>query len=379
MIIMFPVLVSQAVSENAIPGIAKTLESFLIVNSMNEIMSDPQMADFMKSTSNTGNFDFKIKGGKFTIKEGILDLTAPGNKQQEPDNEKERKGTEKEEREEREEARRKAEHKLKQKKAALDILKKKMEIEKSKKDEEKEKKEKDTKKASVKLTVGDNKAINLEPSYVVTEVTDKWGNIRREMIGIKVIPFRVKSEVRLSRLILNDIKIGLIDSIFIGMGRSIIKSAYRFIDKWTFRIIKRTPTGDPRQDILFGRSGFTGKGAIILSKNEDIDEDFINDINKMNKLFRLGWGNIIIADDINRQAAFCMKQFKGICNIVSYASMYQNIGQLKVYETLEDAKKQSSSLFKMKKGFTKIIGEIKSQDLFDKYNIIKEDNNNGNS
>ena len=379
MIIMFPVLVSQAVSENAIPGIAKTLESFLIVNSMNEIMSDPQMADFMKSTSNTGNFDFKIKGGKFTIKEGILDLTAPGNKQQEPDNEKERKGTEKEEREEREEARRKAEHKLKQKKAALDILKKKMEIEKSKKDEEKEKKEKDTKKASVKLTVGDNKAINLEPSYVVTEVTDKWGNIRREMIGIKVIPFRVKSEVRLSRLILNDIKIGLIDSIFIGMGRSIIKSAYRFIDKWTFRIGKRTPTGDPRQDILFGRSGFTGKGAIILSKNEDIDEDFINDINKMNKLFRLGWGNIIIADDINRQAAFCMKQFKGICNIVSYASMYQNIGQLKVYETLEDAKKQSSSLFKMKKGFTKIIGEIKSQDLFDKYNIIKEDNNNGNS
>ena len=39
MIIVFPMLVSRAVSENSIPGIAKTLENYIIVHKQDMIMS----------------------------------------------------------------------------------------------------------------------------------------------------------------------------------------------------------------------------------------------------------------------------------------------------------------------------------------------------
>jgi len=60
MIIIYPMLVSKAVSENITPGIAKTLEAFLLVHSQDSIMSSPEAKRV---------YNFKLKGKKIVAKE----------------------------------------------------------------------------------------------------------------------------------------------------------------------------------------------------------------------------------------------------------------------------------------------------------------------
>jgi hypothetical protein len=164
----------------------------------------------------------------------------------------------------------------------------------------------------------------------------------------------------------------------VALGRKITAYFYRLFDKWTkrYRILGGlTPSGDPRRDIIFGRTGLKGGGFIVLSKTDDIDETFLSNISRINRLFKMGWGNIIIADDINRQVYFCMQQYKGVCNAISYSMMYQNFGMTKVYDDLEDAKRKNSSLFKIKRPFSKVVSEWITEYRYLKY--ISEDNHDG--
>jgi len=382
MIVVYPMLVSQAVSENVVPGIAKTLEQYIIVNMHNDVVSSPEVKR---------RYNFKIKQGKFFATESV-DLTEGedetfGNRtktQTDKDNderndEEERKREKWEKEEERRDALNKAKiDKEKAAKSKYEAEKKRAEVEKKKAEKEKEDKTKKAKYAKADVKMGDNKAMSIEPTYMTVEVTDREGFTKKQFIGIKVVPFRVKSDEKLSRLIMHDTQLKTLNAAMVAFGRSIIRRVYSLFDRWTRSarpLGGLTPSGDPRRDIIFGRTGLKGGGFIVLSKNEDIDETFLSNISRMNRLFKMGWGNIIVADDINRQAYFCMQQFKGVCNAISYSVMYQNFGMAKVYDDLEDAKRKNSSLFKIRRPFSKVVSEWITDYRYIKY--ISEDNHDG--
>lgn len=386
MIIIFPMLVSQSVSENAIPGIAKTIEGYLIVNKMNEIMSSPEVKKHSMFKS------FNSRGKLFVAKEGVYlteeDPWDPGTKG-EPEDEGERRTREKEEREKAKEEREKEKHDLEIADKELELKKKQKELEqkrrKETREEEKERRErqkhedeeakKRETKASAKITNSDYKSIALEPSFIQVEVALRSGAVEKRFVGIKVVPYRVKSETKLSHLILHDIQLKNMNASLVARGRKVMRWFYGMVDKWRARLKLggAAPSGDPKRDIIRGRTGHKGPGFVVLSKNEDLDSRLLSNISKINRLFKMGWGNIVVADDIQRQAYFCMAQFRGMCTVLSYSMMYQNVGQLKVYESLEDAKRQNSSLFKVSRRASKVFAEWISDYRQFKYYISEDE------
>lgn len=362
MIIVYPMLVSRAVSENSIPGIAKTLENFIIVHYQDKIISNAGMKRFGKLSMKGGNLF--LKEGEDLSEAGIPGDASPGNKKDKTSGgSKKTKDADFED------------FNLPREETSDDVKKRR-----EQKKEEQEEDARKARKASAKVVVSDTKSISLEPTYITIEKSDEHGNKSNAFIGIKVIPIRVKSDVKLSHLLLYDSKLGAIKGAFVAFGRFVTRGAYRFFDKWTryFRIGGVTPSGDPRRDIIMGRTGM-GKDSesfIVLSKQEDIDETFLDNIQKLNRLFKMGWGNFVIADDIGRNAYFCMSKFKGMCNVIPYAMMYQYLGQSKAYESMEDAKKQNSSIFKVSQRFSRVIGEWRVANKLYKYSQLNEGDHN---
>ena len=382
MIVIYPMIVSQAVSENAIPAIAKTAELYLVGNKVHDIINDVQVKKFNRMNK----LKMKIVGKKIIARESVDltetvedDMKATGTGTKKTDKEKEKdfedrmerqrqkeKDEEKREIARSKEEREKAQAEREKAKAERDEEREKAKEEREKAKGEIEKEKQKASKAAVSIKMTDFKTVSLEPTFIPVEHIDKFGNVSKTMIGVKVLPLRVKSEASLSALLFNDMKLNWINGKVISFGRKALRFIYKFIGKWTFRFGGGVLSGDPRRDILLG--DHDGKGFVVFNKVEDIDDLFLRNYGKINRLFKLGWGNIIIADEVNRTAYFCMQDYKGVCNALSYSMMYQNLGQLKVYETLEDAKRQSSSLFKIKKRFSKIIGESIVDQKLIKYN-----------
>lgn len=395
MVIVFPMLVSQSVSENIVPGIAKTVEGYLIVNHMSTIMDDPMVrrTGLLKGFRTTKSGWFAREGVELLEDEdsdreeligrggtkGKAEADVEQYEKQIKDlsNEVDRLKTQlstSTEKNEQEEMRKELERLSKQRDS---LEKRNREARKEKREEEKRKeellKQKETK-ATAKVTTSDYKTISLEPSYITVETTLRSGAVKREFVGIKVIPYRVKSSEKLSRLIMHDTQLSKISASMISLGRSVMRGVYSLLDRWSGRLKLggASMTGDPRRDIIMARTGKEGLGIIVLDKNEDIDERFINNMSKINRLFKMGWGNIIVADDISRNAYFCMRKFSGVCQVINYSMMYQNLGQLKVYESIEDARRQNSSLFKVSTRASKVFSEFKVEDKLLKY-CIHED------
>lgn len=480
MIVIYPMLISQAVSENIIPGISKTIEGYILANAKSAVVDNPDV---------NRNFNFKIKNKKLVAYENIKlpedhilyeddiiydDDGAPYGSSEDWDNPyspmtvKKRAQTQKdyedrkrdqkkrdqrkkdlerlkkslkqdairrriknyddeekrlqkikddlkkdirqrkirkyddEEKRENERDYKEAERQQKviddlKKDARQRKIKKHDDIEKrdderaykekerlKSKEEELEKEkiqdEKDRieieKRATAKVSIQDNRALSIEPSLIELDIVEKNGNIKHEVIGVKIVPLRVKSDIKLSRLILHDTQVSFISSKVLGLGRSITRLVYKFFGK----IIEKFGgssilSGNPRRDIIMGRTGFKGEGFIVLSKNEDIDEIFLSNISKMNRLFKMGWNNIIVVDDIQRQVHFCMKIFKGTCTTLAFSTIYQNLNHLGVYESLEDAKRKTSMIFKIGKKAKNIFSECIIQNKISKY-LNREKYNN---
>ena len=79
----------------------------------------------------------------------------------------------------------------------------------------------------------------------------------------------------------------------------------------------------------------------------------------MKKLQSLGWGSIIVLDDVNKRATFCMKEFNGLCSTLQYSFIYTALGKdyTKVYDDLEDVRRASSPFFKMNSRATNLYAE----------------------
>ena len=446
MIVVYPLLVSNSVSKNAIPGIIKVLENYILVYELDFIM---------KTVSEGGGHkgQYKIKKGRITVKEAFTPPSGagPGNKpgiDNDPlkreklekeiemldkkldDFEKEiRRQREKEDRldarqndkatadeirqrdredrldtrqddkatadeirqrdrEDRLDARqddkfeKDAERqdkidkeklknerdrleneieKVTQQKKKYELDVKNLEITKKRAEVDKDKWE--TQKKSTKVDVGpvDMQSIGLHPTYTKVDIQTSDGNTRTELIGIKVVPFFIKSDAELVHMMLYDKQVSKIRKKVIMAGRKTIRKIRSMGDYlWSgvpvFGGGKPSPTGDVRQDVLMQRTVFE-KRIFALINRVDLDDKFFQNANRINRLYSQGWCSFIIADDVNKSAAFCMKHMKGMCSIINYSMIYNTLGHLKVYESLEDAKRTASSLFKVSKSEKKIFGE----------------------
>jgi len=421
MIVVYPMMVSNAVSENTLPALGKMMELYILIHMQDDVLGSMNG----KFGGPRPTLRYKIKGKKI-IGESI-DLSEandedfqdiePGTKGQDNINrqdyedakrerlrgaeefkrtyeerkrlEKERKQLEKTEaeakqiikdlevaqnKEEREDEKLRNDQKRLAQQKVVDKTRKELDNNKlahqqnmdtqkliiaqakEERDKRKEEEERKDKAAKVSIKMSDRQ-VTIEPTWMTVE-TDKFGT---QLIGIKVVPYRVKSDAKLSHLLMHDMKIKGISALTIPLGRKVMGMMLRLTHKGPV-------TGDPKRDIIYRTTSHRAETFVVLEKNYDVDEYFLSNMGKINRLFKLGWGNFIIADDVLQIAHFCMRAQKGMCQGMSYRMMYKTLGQSGIYEDLEDVRKQNASLFKMKRvRFTKLLGESKAEDKLINY------------
>lgn len=330
MIAIFPLLVSNTISKNIIPGVAKVLENYLMVYGLEGIM---------RRARGKLKVDYQIIANKKVVMKEMEDhlenflyremieeqssigtQTGPGSKG------------------------------------------------KSKKPKDPDE---DDEKQSHKVDMsGDLRSISLEPTWMKVEQVSKEGNKTSGIVGIKVVPYAVKSDASLSRLLSYDRQVSKLLSILIRVGRKTEGSIYRswraIWDRVPFTGKGDAVTGDPRKDILqkknILRAGHV-QDVFVLANQGELQDDFLTSAGGVLKLQQMGWGSLIVADDVNRRVSFCMKDMRGMCSVLPYTMLYQTFSQAKIYEDLEDAKRSASSIFKTKRNkLSKILGESVAQE-----------------
>jgi hypothetical protein len=205
-----------------------------------------------------------------------------------------------------------------------------------------------------------------------TDIISKDGTQTSGIVGVKVVPVAVKSDAKLANLLMYDRQVSNLQSLIIRQGRKLENFFYR-----AWKILWKVATlgvgvgpaggmgmtGDPKHDILARRTILKAKSAsdiFVLVNQADLSDDFYTSANGILNLFRMGWSSIIIADDVNRRAAFCMRELKGLCSLMPYTMLYQTYKQAQVYEDLEDAKRSASSIFKVRRQkFSKMSNRLK--------------------
>ena len=319
MIVIYPLLLSDTVSKNIVPGLAKVIERYLLIYKMDEILQSAKSGGYKRR--------LKVQGGKLIIKEADEpdDLWEPNSRT-----------------------------KPEEKKAISSA-----------------------KSATMDIGTMDMQSLSAEPTWVKIDV--QVGDIKTsELIGVKVVPVIVKSNEKLVRILMFDKNVKGLHGKVLNFGRSVVKGLWKIWQRiWsTVPLVGKgrgTASGDARQDILLQKTIFSHskQANIFLGINfQDLDDDlFFNNAASINKLFKKGWESFIVCDDVNRVAHFCMEEFKGMTTSLNYAMIYQTIGQFKVYESLEDVKRSSSALFKRKMKTSKLMASALSKQKLNKYGV----------
>lgn len=363
MIIIFPMLVSKNVNTNLVQGLAITLEQYIASYAISDFIGKAK--EFNKY------YNYKIKGGKIfgetestwfdldPVTRSILDeqdslseviYDAYGNPVNFPKGAK-KKGNRKNAPPK--DPTQKAEDWTSQATKAVNVVQgidKAIKDIRANKDPEKGDNQPLEKPTFTKADII-NRSMNLEPTWVKVHTKD---NVERRL-GIKVIPMMIEG-FNIKHAVSADMGKYFLNTFIAGIGRLIMRKMYSIVDKWT--MYGNRPRGDIRHDVFYARTGHDGQPFILLDKNEDIPSLFFSQPQNILKLWRLSWGNIIIADDVQKMVMFCMKKYKGMCSNFSYSMIYsQNQEMARVFDDMEDARKATSSLFKFNKKITSIGGK----------------------
>lgn len=382
MIALFPLLVSNTISKNIVPGVAKVLENYLMVYGLESIMARARK-DL--------KVDYRITNKKIVMKEideehlaqflvrEILDEQSQqwgrygqGNKPlanppvpvgqtQPPTTLRNRRQP------------------YRTGPAPMQgpetIDAEFSEVEPKKKED----KEDPAKNASVKVNTGQlGSSISLEPTWMRVEQELPNGTKTSAVVGVKVVPYQVKSDAALARMLMYDRQVGKIMGGVVRLGRSIERGLYstwrKIWDRVPFTGSSDTPTGDPRKDILLKRNILRSRDisdVFVLANIAELRDDFYASAQGVKKVQNQGWGSFIVADDVNKRVAFCMNQLRGMCTMLPYQMLYQTFGQAKVFNDLEDAKRSAQSIFKMRQlPLQKIIGESMAQYRTEEFGLL---------
>jgi len=363
MIIVYPMIVSSSVSSIALPIVCKALEKYIIIYRYDSII---ERANALAGPSLIGKY--KVKNRKIVREEygkkavsGGADNSQGGKSYKDRAKEEEKKKREEEEK-------------------------------KKKDDEEKKKYGKKSKGSEIRANHPELKTLQLEPTWITVQIDiqsaselDKDGKPvtlkRTELIGIKVVPTVVKSDDKLANMLLYDKQANFLHGIAIRIGRTIIKKMYKYWDnlikKLTWGLKKSgksgTVTGDARKDIVHHRTDFDNgdrknrSRIFVCLSSIEITDDFFLSAKGINGLFKMGWNNVVIVDDVNRLVHFCTMEYKGQCAPMSFAALYNSFDAGKVYGTLDEIAKSSGSLFKRRFSAAKIQSNILASQKLNKY------------
>lgn len=223
-----------------------------------------------------------------------------------------------------------------------------------------------------KVYIPDHDSLSLEPSYVQIETSSG-----PRILGIKVLPFPVKGNISMAKLMADDTKRKAMDYMVTKYSRKVSRLFYRLCRSLKVPVIKNQAlTGDPQKDILFATTKY-GIHTFPLFNFMDLSENKIyKDPKIVQKLQKMSWGSYIIADDVNKRAIFCMKEFGGLCSTVLYSYMlasFKKGNYYDVYTDLEDIKRSSGTFFSMKVHPKRLIGESRANNKKEIYTNIKEE------
>lgn len=362
MIVIFPLLVSKNVNTNLVQGVAVALERYIAAYAISDFVG--KQKEFNKY------YNYKMKGGKIyqesdstyfdldPLTRGILEKQEmlreadpiPDRKEiwaarDEVEREKAKKQKDAED-----EAKKNRDAKIDRgasyAKGGIDAVQWMKDAVANKPDA---KGEKSTKPGFNKADIS-KAALTLEPTWV--EVQTKEGVTSK--LGIKVVPMMIEG-FNIRHTMSSDMQKYFLTAFLSGVGRKVMRLVYKLLDRWTF--YGQRPRGDIRQDLFYARTGHDGQPFVLLDKNEDIPKFFFSQPQHLLKLWKLSWGNLLIADDHQKTVMFCMKKYKGMCSNFSYSMIFAQVKDMaKVFEDMEDARKAVGSLFRMNKKISTLGG-----------------------
>ena len=324
MIVVYPMLMSSSVSPNVIPGITKAVEKYLILYNTDDILKtvNISLGKVLKTGIEVGQI--VAAAGALKMKEGV-EIVEEQTQKQLPSSKSTKSG-------------------------GVGITVKG-----------------DSSKSSgggarPSLDMPRSESLSLEPTWL--QITTKKKGM--QILGVKVIPFKVKSADTMVQMIMDDKNLKTLSYLTTKYGRAATRVFYRVMRAFKIPIIKdRALTGNPELDVLYGGTQY-GKNMFICFNQLEIEQEgAFNKPALVQKLHKLGWTSFIITDDVNKRATFCMKEFGGICSVVPYGFIFSSIGKdhAKVYEDLEELKKTSGPFFSMKTNRKKVMGESRIKNI----------------
>jgi len=202
-----------------------------------------------------------------------------------------------------------------------------------------------------------SEAVSLEPTWLQV-TTQKKG---LQLLGVKVIPFQVKSGQSMAQLIMQDKELKSLEYLTTKYGRKISRVFNRIMKKLP-GMGDKTITGDPTKDVIYAESKHGKNMFVCLSQLDLENDDVFSSPAGVQRLHKLGWASFAIVDDVNKRVTFCMKEFNGICSVVPFGFMFASLGKdhAKVYEDMEDVKKTSGPFFNMRTNRKRAFAEHKS-------------------
>jgi hypothetical protein len=223
---------------------------------------------------------------------------------------------------------------------------------------------------SVKYEMPLNNTLAIEPTYFTAQTTTGT-----KLIGIKVIPIPIKSKegYSLAEVLAHESSFSLIETLLTSMKRKIIRLFWAACRGLHIPLLSdRVITGDPTKDILWA-STFHRRYVYCLLNLADVQSDFFRNAGGVHKLHKLQWNSFIIADEVNKKAIFCMREFHGLCSSVPYSFVMSSLGreQEQAYEKLEDVKKSVSPFFKTKVPEKRVFESVEYTKIQDYLNKIQ--------
>lgn len=309
MILYYPMVLSNSISDNVVPGLMKMTERFVLTYKVNDVM---------ETLASLKGSDINIT--RVTDQDGVITAKVGG-------------------------AYGEGKEILRPQKVEKVVLEQK-----------------------VDLTAMDPRAISIEPTYTVMVLEDggKDGAKYSRLIGVKVLPLRARDDERLIHMLTYDRGVKGLQYHAIKAGRSVVRKLRNIWIKFRGKIPvigkgREEMKGDVRTDILLQGSVYSAGGGtsniFLVLNRADLDENFFKEAGGVRKLFKLGWSNLIVVDEVNRVAFFCFKQFRGNCPQVPFQMMYETLKQREAYESTEEIKRSTASIFKRRVTMSQAIGE----------------------
>jgi hypothetical protein len=214
----------------------------------------------------------------------------------------------------------------------------------------------DSKKASIELPKDNWNAVSIEPTWFTVKAGVFGGE---QMLGVKVVPFPISSASNVVDSIAHDRASTSFEYIARKYGRMVGRFLFMFLRRMKTPGISTGLSGDPTKDILFGKTGYGNNIFLCLNKLDFNESSFVDNPRGVNKLISMGWSSIVVADDVNKEATFCMEEFGGLCSTSPYGFIYSTLGRdhSKVFTDISDVKKSAAPFFHKSTRLSSVISE----------------------